>query len=67
MACVGQMGQVQGAALFFQPGQRIGSALDLFIDVQDDLNEAAVVPPGGEEVEQLSKVSVRVDVLIAFL
>ena len=67
LACVGQMGQVQGAALFFQPGQRIGSALDLFIDVQDDLNEAAVVPPGGEEVEQLGKVSVRVDVLIAFL
>ena len=36
-------------------------------DVQDDLHQPGVVPPGGHGVHQLGKVTARRDVLIALL
>ena len=62
---VGCVLQCKGFFLFSQPGGGVGVGLHPAPDVQDDLHQPGVVPPGGHGVHQLGKVAARHDVLIA--
>ena len=57
-------GQVEGGKLFPQPGGGVGVGLDLAVDVQSDLHQPAVVPPGGQGVHQQCEIRVLPDGLI---
>ncbi len=65
---VGRVAQAihcKGFLLFIQPGGGVGVGLHPAPDVQDDLHQPGVVPPGGHGVHQLGEVAARHDVLIA--
>ena len=64
---IGHRRQVQGFPLAGQPGQGVGVALNFSIDIQGDLQQAAVIPPFGEHIQQPGKGPCGVDLLIPCL